>query len=136
MPNEAYQPRWHIWVLLTSCLHSVVWGVFIIAAPAASARAYGFSQTPAEIHLWQGTGFFICLLGFGYLLAAADPRQHWGLVLFGLIAKTAGAAGMARAAWLGQVSRDVLKLIPINDVIWWVPFALIVITNYKRSRTE
>lgn len=119
-------PRWHIWVLVSSCIHSGVWSLFIILAPETSARVYGFASTPVEIHLWQGTGFFIGLLAFGYALAAANPRQHWGLVLFGLIAKTAGAVGMTRAVWLGQVSRNVLTLIPINDVIWWLPFFLIV----------
>ena len=135
MEGRPYQPRWHIWVLVASCVHSAVWGLFIMAAPAASARVYGFAKTPLDVHLWQGTGFFICLLAFGYALAAWNPRQHWGLVLFGLIAKTAGAAGMARAVWLGQVSPNVLKLLPINDVIWWAPFALIVLANWRGVST-
>lgn len=136
MVARVYQPRWHLWVLIASCVHSAVWGLFIMIAPGTSARVYGFAAAPVEIHLWQGTGFFICLLASGYGLAAWNPRQHWGLVLFGLMAKTLGAAGMARAVWLGQVSPSVLKLLPVNDVIWWLPFALIVAANCRPADTQ
>ncbi len=97
-----------------------------MALPALSARVYGFAETPHDVHLWQGTGLFITLLGVGYGLASSDPRQHWGIVLIGLLAKVFGAAGMCRAAFSGQVSVHVLWLLPVNDALWWWPFWRIV----------
>jgi len=119
-------PNWHRLVLIACCIHSAVWSMFIMAMPELSAKVYGFSETPHEIHLWQGAGLFIGLLAFGYALAARDPAQHWGLVLIGLLAKTLGAIGMTTAVCRSQVSPNVLWLLPMNDIIWWYPFWKIV----------
>lgn len=127
-------PGWHRYVLLASAAHSGIWGALIIAMPIAASKVYGFDKAPTDLHLWQGTGLFICLLAFGYWLAAANTVQHWGLVLVGLLAKVLGAIGMTYAAVSGQVSLDVLWLLPVNDVIWWFPFAVIVQHALRQSR--
>jgi hypothetical protein len=85
-----------------------------------------FSETPHEIHLWQGTGLFITLLGVGYGLASTDPRKHWGIVLIGLLAKVFGATGLCWSVLAGQVSSHLLWLVPFNDVIWFWPFWRVV----------
>ncbi len=125
---------WHKYVLLASCVHSGVWGIFIIALPRVSAQIYGFSETPHDIHLWQGTGLFISLLAVGYGLAFTNPVQHWGVVMIGLLAKVLGAIGMFGAVLQGQVSRQVLWLIPTNDLVWWIPFGMIVRHGFLSSR--
>ncbi len=88
---------------------------------------------PRDIHLWKGTGLFIGLLAVGYGLASQNPRQHWGIVLIGLLAKFLGAIGMTVAVFRGQVSANVLWLLPLNDVIWWWPFWLIVCDNWRAT---
>ena len=129
-------PRWQVLVLKASALHSAVWGLFIITMPALSARVYGFFRPLHDIHLWQGAGLFITLLAIGYGLAATNPRQHWGIVLIGLLAKVSGSIGMCGAVLQGQVSSQVLWLLPINDVIWWWPFAVIVRSGMSASRQQ
>ena len=126
MKSSSSAPRWQRIVLKAACLHCVLWGIFIMALPASSAEVYGFSETPHDLHLWQGTGLFITLLGVGYGLASTDARQHWGIVLIGLLAKVLGAAGMCWSVLSGQVSSHVLWLLPFNDVIWFWPFWRIV----------
>ena len=126
--------RWHRIVLLCACIHSGVWGAFIIGLPEKSARIYGFAQTPHDLHLWRGTGLFIVLLAVGYALAANNVQQHWGSVLIGLLAKVLGSIGMCSAALQGQVSTRVLWLLPVNDVIWWLPFLFIVRYGIQQSR--
>ena len=125
-PASRKVAGWPRTLLLCSAIHSGVWGVFIMAMPELAARTYGFARPPRDIHLWQGSGLFITLLAIGYLLACRDPIRHYGVVLIGLLAKTFGALGVTWAVSQGQVSKNVLWLIPINDVIWWLPFALIV----------
>lgn len=124
--RASTSPAWMKLVLLASCVHSGVWGVFIMAAPAMSAKVYGFSQVPHDVHLWQATGLFITLLAIGYGLAASNPIQHWGIVLIAFLAKVLGAIGMCSAVYREQVSPNVLWLLPFDDVIWWVPFAMII----------
>ena len=127
-------PAWHRVVLLSATLHCLIWGVLIMASPVLAAKVYGFAKTPNDLHLWQGTGLFISLLGIGYFMAARDPAQHWGLVFIGLLAKVMGAGGMTYAVFDGQVSSRVLWLLPINDVIWWLPFWIIFRHGMQHSR--
>jgi len=121
------RPRWARICLLAASLQCLVWGPFIIFAPAAAASAYGFSKAPEDEFLWQGMGLVILLYGLGYSVAAVDPYRHYAVVLVGLLAKILGPVGMAWAVTQGQVSAGVLLLIPIHDIIWWWPFAVIVL---------
>jgi hypothetical protein len=112
----------------------LVWGVGIVFRPAASAHVYGMDRTPAELFLWQGIGLVLLLFALGYALAAWDPVQHWGLIAVGLTAKVLGPAGMLWAVWNNDVSSRVLMLLPVNDVIWWLPFAWIIRESRVRGR--
>ena len=118
--------RWHAIALAVASLQCLIWGVFIILWPQRSSFAYGLAKPPTDLFLWQGTGLVIFLLGVGYGLAATDPRQHWGIVLVGLLSKVLGPVGMSWAVLQNDVPLRVLFLIPINDLFWWIPFAMIL----------
>lgn len=125
---------WQTRVLIAACLHSGLWGAFIMLMPRQSSIVYGFANVPREVHLWQGAGLFIFLLAIGFGMAARDLRQHWGIVVIGLLAKVLGMVGMASAVWRGQVAVKVLWLLPFNDLIWIWPFFRIVQHGMKLSR--
>lgn len=114
------------WVLRLACLHCGIWGLFIVLFPAQSARIYGFLDALTDVPLWKGTGLVILLYGIGYGIASLDPLQHWAVVAIGLLSKILGTLGMVWSAWQGDVPYTVLYLLPLNDVIWWWPFAIIV----------
>ena len=128
-------PRWQRMALLVASLQCLIWGVFILAFPERSSLAYGFDKVPAELFLWQGTGLIIFLFGVGYSIAATNPAQHWAVVLIGLMAKFLGPVGMLWSVIQSQVSKQVLYLIPINDLVWWLPFTLILVSAF-RNRAE
>ena len=128
-------PRWHSLALAVAGLQCLIWGVFIILWPQRSALAYGLAQPPADLFLWQGTGLVILLFGIGYGLASTNPRQHWGIVLVGLLSKVLGPIGMSWAVFQQDVPARVLVLIPINDVLWWIPFA-IILSHARRQTTD
>ena len=137
-PSHPPTPRWQQIALLAAGAQCLIWGVFIILLPERSSIAYGFSQPPHELFLWKGTGLIIFLFGVGYSIAATNPRQHWAIVLIGLLAKTLGPIGMLWSVWQNEVPSKVLILIPINDLIWWIPFGLIlarVFTSRNHSRS-
>lgn len=124
-------PRWHRVALFVASLQCLIWGVFILAFPERSSLAYGFGKVPTELFLWQGTGLIIFLFGVGYGIAATNPAQHWAIILIGLMAKFLGPIGMLWSVIQEQVSRDVLYLIPINDVVWWLPFTIVLMTAFR-----
>jgi hypothetical protein len=118
-------------VLLVAGLQCLIWGVFIIAFPERSSLAYGFSEPPKELFLWQGTGLVIVLFGVGYLIATTNPRQHWGIILVGFLSKFLGPIGLTWSVFQGEVPGRVLYLIPINDLFWLLPFALILLQVFR-----
>jgi len=126
-------PRWLSVSLVLSGMHSIAWGCFIVFLPGPAASVYGLAETPHDLFLWQGTGFVIVLFGTGYAIAASNPYQHWVVVLIGLLAKVFGPIGMLVAVLRGEVSSDVLWLLPVNDVVWWVPFTIIVIQGLRNA---
>ena len=135
LPARKQIPRWQRRALLVASLQCLIWGVFILAFPERSSLAYGFDHVPVELFLWQGTGLIIFLFGVGYAIAATNPAQHWAVVLIGLMAKFPGPVGMLWSAVQGQISRQVLYLLPINDLVWWLPFTLILVAAF-RNRVE
>ena len=73
----------------------------------------------------------IVLFGIGYAIASTNPVQHWAIILIGLLSKSLGPIGMAWSVHQGDVSRRVLYLIPINDLMWLIPFSLILLRVYR-----
>lgn len=128
-------PKWYRLALVVASLQCLFWGVFILALPERSALAYGFGRVPKELFLWQGTGLIIFLFGVGYGIAATNPVQHWAVILIGLMAKSLGPVGMLWSVIQGEVSKNVLFLIPINDVVWWLPFSVMLFAAF-RNRAE
>jgi hypothetical protein len=64
--------------------------------------------------------------GIGYWIAAYDPYRHWPVVLVGWLGKTFGPLGFAKALWEGVFPFKFGWIIVFNDLIWWVPFAIMV----------
>jgi hypothetical protein len=131
LPPRQQSPRWQRVALIVASLQCLIWGLFIIVFPARSSLVYGFNRVPAELFLWQGMGLIIFLFGVGYGIASTNPLQHWAVILIGLMAKFFGPVGMLWSVVQGNVSRQVLYLIPINDVVWWLPFLLILIAAFR-----
>jgi peroxiredoxin len=88
---------------------------------------------PNYPELWQCIGMIVGAYGIGYGIAAFDPFRHWPIVLVGLIGKIAGPAGFAVAVLEGRFSSKFAWTIVTNDLIWWVPFGLILYSVYDAS---
>jgi peroxiredoxin len=73
--------------------------------------------------------------GVGYLIAAGDHRRHWPIVLVGLLGKILGPIGFAWSLADGSFPPSLGLTILTNDLIWWVPFAMIL-WDAARSRGE
>ena len=88
-----------------------------------SLDGHGAAELP---RVWQCIGMLVGVYGVGYLVAASDPIWHWPIVLVGLLGKVLGPVGFIRAAILGDLPWVMGWTIVFNDLIWWVPFAIIL----------
>ena len=120
------QPRWASWWLLAAGIYNLVWGTLTIIWPNLL-----FDLTGAERinypEIWQCVGMIVGVYGIGYLIAAFDSRTHWPIVLVGLLGKIFGPIGFASTLMRGTFPPLFGLTILTNDLIWWVPFTMILI---------
>jgi hypothetical protein len=99
--------------------------------PNALFEWTGVDPLPNYPQLWQCIGMIVGVYGVGYLAAARDPRRHWPIVLVGLLGKIFGPIGFAQALYQGVFPITFGVTIITNDLVWWVPFSLILWDAYR-----
>ena len=136
--NESTQaaPRWMSNVLWAAAVYNIAWGTWAILFPLTIVRRAGFDPLPLYPELWQCIGMIVGVYGVGYGIAARDPLRHWPIVLVGLLGKIFGPIGFAQALWQERFPAKMGWTIVTNDLIWWVPFTLILIRVWQHSRSE
>lgn len=122
-------------VLLAAGAYNVLWGAFAVLFPAAMFRWLDM-PLPNYPQLWQCIGMIVGVYGIGYAIAALDPARHWPIVLVGLLGKVLGPLGMTQALWTGALPWGFALNCLTNDLIWWVPFALILNYAWQQHREE
>ncbi len=132
-------PRWMSVVLVLAGTYNVAWGTWVILFPAVSFANSGM-QDPAKPlnypQLWQCIGMIVGVYGIGYAIAATDPVRHWPIVMVGLLGKIFGPIGVAYGVLMNETRAEALLTIVPNDLIWWVPFALILRHAYRTERAS
>ena len=127
--DPAVRP-WMRWVLVAAGIYNLAWGGVAILAPRLSFELIGM-ELPRYLEFWQCIGMIVGVYGIGYLAAAADPIRHWPITLVGLLGKIFGPIGFAEALWSGKLPLAFGWNIITNDLIWWVPFTLILTAAWK-----
>jgi len=125
MTTQASSPRWMRNVLLAAGLYNVSWGAWAVLFPSAIFSWLDMPQ-PNYPQFWQCIGMIVGVYGVGYAIAAFDPVRHWPIVLVGFLGKVFGPLGMVQALWSGQLPWGFALNCVTNDIIWWVPFFLIL----------
>ena len=125
------QPRWARYWLLAAGIYNLVWGTLTIVFPNLL-----FDLTGAERlnypEIWQCVGMIVGVYGIGYLIAAFDSRTHWPIVLVGLLGKIFGPIGFASTLVHGTFPPLFGVTILTNDLIWWVPFTMILLDAVRQ----
>lgn len=118
-------PAWASYWLVAAGIYNLVWGTVMLAFPHLLFDLAGIERInyPA---VWQCVGMIVGVYGIGYLIAADDPRKHWPIVLVGLMGKIFGPIGFLIAVLDGTLPPLFGLTIVTNDLIWWIPFALIL----------
>lgn len=71
-------------------------------------------------------GMVIGVYGLGYWWASTDPIRHWPIVAVGFLGKIFGPAGFIFNYLQGKVPAAFAWTLITNDLIWWIPFFLIL----------
>ncbi len=122
------------WTLRIAAVYNVLWGAWVVLWPGDFFMWVGM-EPPRYESIWQCVGMIVGVYGVGYWVAARDPLRHWPIILVGWLGKIAGPVGYVDAAWVrGTLDPRFGWTIPTNDLIWWVPFTLILVAAWRSHR--
>lgn len=130
-PRSTHRPSAPAWMrgwLAAAAAYNIAWGTVMAVAPVWSMRALGVTPSGTELwpQLWACIGMIVGVYGVGYAIAARNPLRHWPIVLVGLLGKVLGPIGFVDAAVRGLLPWSMGVTILTNDLLWWIPFSLIL----------
>ena len=124
--NSPYNsPTWMRLTLLAAGGYNLVWGAAVVLFPAALFH-WAEMELPRYPQIWQCVGMIVGVYGIGYLIAASNPLRHWPIILVGFLGKIFGPIGFLAAVLRGDLPWSWGVTILSNDLIWWVPFGIIL----------
>jgi AhpC/TSA antioxidant enzyme len=118
------------YTLFGAGVYNILWACFTIFAPTT---LFSWAQIPPPNYpeLWQCIGMIVGVYGVGYVIAGFDPLRHWPIVLVGFLGKIFGPIGFLDALMRGVFPLKFGWTIVTNDLIWWIPFFLILRAAYR-----
>lgn len=125
-------PAWIGWTLRAAGIYNVLWGAAVVLFPAQPFAWLGMPP-PNYPELWQCLGMVVGVYGVGYWIAASDPARHWPIVLVGWLGKVLGPIGFVNAALAGSLPWSFGLVNVANDLVWWVPFTLILYYAWRMN---
>lgn len=128
--KTARASTWMKAVLWIAGAYNLLWGALAVLFPIALFQWAGMT-IPTYPELWQCIGMIVGVYGVGYAIAAGDPYRHWPIVLVGLLGKVLGPLGFAQAYWRGRLPLQFGVALLTNDLVWWLPFSLILCGTYR-----
>lgn len=123
-------PKWMKITLILAGIYNLVWGLITIITPELY---FNISKMPLPNYpeLWQCIGMIVGVFGVGYIIAAFDPYKHWPIILVGLLGKILGPFGFINAYYKGTFTLTAGLTNITNDLVWWIPFTVILIKAYR-----
>lgn len=106
-------------------VYNILWGTVFGLFPFALFDWAGMER-PNYPELWQCIAMIVGVYGVGYAAASVDPYRHWPVILVGFLGKVFGPIGFLQAALTGRMPWKFGIVNIFNDLIWLVPFFLIL----------
>ncbi|MEB3207049.1 MAG: peroxiredoxin-like family protein [Vampirovibrionales bacterium] len=128
-------PKWMSQVLLLAALYNILWGAWTVFFPDSWFDLTAATR-PNYPQLWQCIGMIVGVYGIGYAAASLNPFRYWPVVLVGLLGKIFGPMGFVWALAGGVFPPAFGLTILTNDLIWWLPFGLILLATYRQFMSE
>lgn len=130
---EKQPETWMKWCMRIAALYNILWGGWVVLFPNHFFQLVGMEPLNHPM-VWQGMGMVIGLYGLGYWWSSYNPYRHWPIIVVGFLGKIFGPLGFLINYAQGIVPFSFFYTLITNDLIWWIPFGLIlwnIHTNYK-----
>ena len=125
--NLDYDAKpWMKKTLFVAGLYNLAWGTLSVLSPGTLLTFAETAAEPVASRLWQCIGMIVGVYGVGYIIASYAPYRHWPITLVGLLGKTFGPIGFVIAVSNGSLPAHMGWIILANDLIWWIPFTVIL----------
>lgn len=111
--------------LQIAAVYNLLWGAWAVLLPLQFFQLTGMAP-PTHPMIWQGMGMVIGVYGLGYWWASYAPIRHWPIVAVGFLGKIFGPLGFVFNYVQGAVPLAFGATLLTNDLIWWIPFFLIL----------
>lgn len=129
MTTLQHQP-WMSTVLKGAAVYNILWGAWVVLFPSQFFQLTGM-EIPNQLMIWQGMGMVIGVYGLGYWWASYAPVRHWPIVAVGFLGKIFGPIGFVFNYLQDIVPAAFGWTLITNDLIWWIPFFLILKTAHQ-----
>lgn len=132
-PNEiadAFRARLYRIVFLLAGCYNLAFGLWAGLRPRAFFNLIEI-EPPRYPALWACLGMVVGVYGFLYLHAAWRLERARPIIAIGLLGKILGPIGAAVTAGTGELPPRILSLLVLNDVIWWLPFAMFLLERTR-----
>ena len=116
--------------LKLAAIYNLIWGAWVILFPDHFFQLAGMELLNHPM-VWQGMGMVIGVYGLGYWWASYDPIRHWPIVAVGFLGKVFGPIGFVFNYAQAKVPFDFFYMNITNDLIWIIPFFLILKAAYQ-----
>lgn len=121
--------------LLFAGIYNIMWGTLVVLFPDLLWQQMHM-PAPNYPELWQCIGMIIGVYGVGYIITSYNPIRYWPMVLVGLLGKIFGPIGFLLALQKGHLPMSFGWTILLNDIIWWIPFSIILYKVYQQFVLE
>ncbi|HEV8322747.1 MAG TPA: hypothetical protein VG389_14110 [Myxococcota bacterium] len=128
--------RYYRVVLTLAALYNAAFGLWAGLVPGAFFRAFRLDP-PRYPGIWQCLGMVVGLYGALYALAAhwlgreGDRERARPLVAIGLAGKVLGPLGWLWTVARGEWPLRTVTLVLLDDVVWWLPFVLLLLEGTR-----
>lgn len=134
-PPIDLKEKWMFYILWIAGIYNIVWGTSVILFPTLFFDLTGM-PLPNYLMIWQCVGMIVGVYGVGYIIAAYRPLVHWPIVLVGFLGKIFGPIGFAFYLLQGAFPLQFGLTIITNDLLWWIPFGLILYRAYQAGQVR
>lgn len=128
--HEQY--TWAGPMLRAAGAYNMIWGSWVVLFPLSFFEWFGLTL-PNYPMIWQSVGMIVGVYGLGYWISSYNPQRHWPIVLVGFLGKVFGPVGAVYYMFLGQFPFQFGLINITNDLIWIIPFGLVL---YQVWRNE
>lgn len=111
-------------------VYNILWGLIVGIFPHLLFDTLEIDRINYPM-IWQSIGMVIGVYGVGYYLASRNYIDHWVIVLVGYLGKVFGPIGIFYFVFTGQLHYGFLVVTFFNDIIWWIPFTIMLKEAYQ-----